>query len=299
MLVQLLEHDVSLAQAVHVLAQQQDPIAEKVYILMHNGNTFSRSLIQTIQKTHSLSIYFSMLEASEKTGTLIPVLQNICKDIESNQSTRSRLVGTLCYPSAVILLACIGTLFLVFKGIPIMEQQGFIEKEDVANMLGHIAFSFLILICLGASFIWFYLYLMQKESVNSRLFFMLHLLTTAGIPLDNALSYCLPVIRQTKARKAIVHAKEQILEGKTLSAACENTNFFPKTLITWLVIAGKQGSAQEIFKKIALFYGKQDETRKDRIQRFCEPVIILITGIYIAILLEGTVLPLLTNFGGL
>ncbi len=299
LLLQLLEHDVSLAQAVQVLSEQQDPIAKKVYSLMNKGNSFSTSLSNAVETKNDFLVYFSMIETSEKTGILVPILKNIYTDLQTKQAIKTRFINAITYPCAVIFLACAGTVFLVVQGIPYLAEQGIISSVDVRTMIAHSIFSFCLLLVLGLSFLFFFMYYIQKDSIYSRLFFMLYLLTSAHISLDKALSYCLPIIRQTKARKAIIQIKEQILQGKLLSVACDTTKFFPKILITWLVVAEKQGSVQNIFEKIGSFYFKQDEARKERMQRLCEPVIILITGVYIAVLLQGTILPILTNYGGL
>jgi type IV pilus assembly protein PilC len=275
--------------------------AKKLLLLMKKGRTFSDSLT-VIQNTKTLLVnplYINLIKASELTGSLDIVLEHILADLQRKQKSVETIATVMMYPAIIVLVACAGTVFLLVKGLPLFINAGLLSGNVLSSAINGIIFAGVFLGVAGAAVFFACYKVFGDDSAEFRLFYLLSFLLQAKIPLNDALSQCIVGIHNAKYGKALIQIKKEISSGVHLSAAFAHTNVFSSYITGWLAIADENGDVTSVCRNIAAYFQKRDEHIREIASRCIEPVIIVITGIYLLILLQAVVLPLLTRAGGL
>lgn len=304
-LISLLESGLELPAALAVVNTQKRTAfyADGIIREMKQGKPFSQSFAAVcsgpLKRNRFTTVYVPLIRAGELTGTVLPVLVFIRDEIQQDTDERKNTLTVLLYPAAIMLCALIGTVFLLTAGIPYLEKSFRVLPETAVYMKDGIRLSLWFLLGAGSLCLFLYYYLEKKEYVPYRIFYVLHFLCSSGITLEKALRHCLGMIREKKGRKALLNVIDGLANGTPLVKACEADTFFDAEILVWLTAAGAGGNSIEAFGKITAWYKKRRTQRHTVLLRFTEPAIIVIAGIYLLILIEHSVLPLLTEFGGM
>ncbi|MBV5330341.1 MAG: type II secretion system F family protein [Chlorobium sp.] len=308
MLLSLLKASMTLSDALQVLAKPGLPdsvqnISVRLLSMMRKGYSFSRSLSEiSVNRKYSMyfsKLYISLIAAAEATGKIIPVLEDIHADHEQQKKVRNILISTLIYPAIIIVVALLGTIFIIFKAIPMFVKNSFLSETAAQSAIYGILFAGFFLSAAGLCFFLVFNRLFSKESTEYRIFYFLAFLLREGISIPDALSYCVADLGDTKAGRAILSIKKDITTGLGLSTAFEKANFFSAYVNGWISVADENGNARDVFTNLAKYFNDRDAFRRETASRFIEPALIIITGIYLLILLQSAVLPMLTRAGGL
>jgi type IV pilus assembly protein PilC len=305
MLLLLLRGKTSLIDALQVLSGEgadtrTGAIACEVLLYMKKGMPFSDSLTATIRSPWRIPhLYITLIQAAEKIGTIDHVLQEIVDDLKQKQKTGEHLIAALAYPVSIILIALIGTGVILFKGIPLFIQTGFVSKDMMSSTTYGIVMAGLFLLMGGGILAVVYYKFFLKESQEYTVFYILSFLLKARVPLSDALSQCIESMGDTKQGQALLVIKKEITGGSRLYHAFTKSAIFSPYIINWLSIADKNGRLDEICQSIAEHLRQKYIQRKELAAKCIEPAAIIVTGIYLLILLQNVVLPLLTHAGGL
>ncbi len=307
MLLSLLEGSTSLTDALRLLARpgmsvSHRQVASQILETMRKGETFSVALAEMSaegsSKVRYSPLHLALISAGERTGSLLQILRSIEEDFNRKREVREVFITALIYPAAIILIALVGTLVILFMGLPFLQGTGITTALTIQSITSGIINAGLFLIL--AAILLFYIIrkYLASESEEYRVFSLLSFLTQANIPLGHALTQCIRGTEKKKSGMALVRIKRDITSGVPLAQAFANTGFFSPFVVGWLTIAEEQNGAGHVFFSLADFYKKKDQRARAIISRMIEPVVIIITGIYLLILVQTTILPILTNVGG-
>lgn len=307
MLLTLLEGENSLSKSLEILTRSGILFSIRRTALgileaMRQGLSFS-SAIEIISKDKKAKVFFShlyitLISSAEKTGCLISVLSDINAIFIRKKQNRELLITVLIYPFIIIFIACTGTLLILFIAIPFFIQQGMTSIIAAESAVRGCIYSGLFLLISGFVLLCICRHFFETESVEFRIFYILKLLLMAEISLQIALSQCIENFGISKAGRALVTIKHDINSGVPLSRAFENSGFFSPFVIGWLTITDDRGEAVKIFENLSNYYRKKDQRNREILSRFIEPVVITMTGIYILIIVQTSILPILTRVGG-
>jgi type II secretory pathway component PulF len=305
MLLSLLRGKTSLIDALQVLSSQDDStrtkdIAPEILAHMKKGMMFSDSLAAVSRGSwHIPQLYIALIRASEMTGTIDQVLQEIHEDMKQKQKAGENLAAVLVYPLFIIVVAFIGSFAVIFKGIPLFVQSGFVSKEVINSAIFGVAEAGIFLFISGGLLaVLFYMFFL-KESPEYKIFYLLSFLLKAGVPLNDALSQCIESLGDTKPGQALFLIKKEITAGSRLCHAFGKRTLFSPYIIKWLSIADENGRLDEICRDIADYLRQKNIQRRELAVKCTEPATIIATGIYLLILVQNVIAPLLTYAGGL
>lgn len=297
-LLPLLEHNVILSDALHILSEEGDRNAYYIEENIKKGKSLSVSVKETFPEK-SIKKYLFLLQAAEETGQLLDTVKKINSLIKKEESSQKNLMGVFLYPIGIIILSICATVTLLVKGIPLFASYGMITTGDISSIIQSIWKAFLLLFILSGFFLIFLYRIFNPAYRLSSLFYYLYLFTSSSVSLDKALLRTLSFFDNLKLKKALLSIKEQIEKGVSVSFAFKESNFFPKTVLSWISISETQGEIESTFLFLSLFYEESEMNRIQKAEKVSEPVSLIITACYLGYLIQGAVVPLLTSFGGL
>lgn len=304
-LLTMLEGNTSLFTAIAFLADTETEyrlqhVCVHIKAAMENGKPFAEALQQEQKRYRSFRFthfHFRLFAVLERTADIVPILQAVQADLKRKERLHNTLIAALVYPFFVILLAGIGSLFLLYAGLPFFRQLGFGSTELYRNAVqGFIAAG--VFLCISVSlFAFFIINIFKDDSEETRCFYLMSRLLNVHLPLTEAIDECIKAAGTLKMKKALIVIKKDLIGGSSLVQAFRHSRFFPIFVCTWLEISQKQGGGVQVFSLLWDYYRKRDEKKRAIAARFIEPAAIGIAGIYVLLLIQSIILPLLTYSG--
>ena len=267
---------------------------------LENGTVFSQALqdIQYKTKVFSFSGYhFALFASVEKTGNLNSALVPIQADIERKDDLRVQLTAVLVYPCFIILAALIGAVFLLKMGLPFLQQIGTTSETLYADAVYGFITAHIFLCAAAAVLTYILIAIFKEDSAETQCFYLLSVLLAAHLPIVEAVTETIHAVHNQKIKKAMVIIKKELTAGASVLSAFNKTKYFPQFVSLWLEIAQKQGEGAPIFSFLAEYYRKKDVKKRTITMKFIEPAAIAIVGVYVLLLIQSIVIPLLTHYG--
>lgn len=296
--VPLLRNSLPLIPALEAAAKVHNATALFLLNRIRKGGSFSSAASELPLKGSVFKTFLPMLSGAEETGNIRGVLEEMKKASDEEKKRKERLLSMMLYPLFIAAVSFIGTALLVFRGIPAFSSALSLSKEAADAIVFNSIKSLVLLVVLSLIFLAVLYRVFGTESVFYRIFFLLSLMLSSSVPLGNALGSCITAAGGKKEQKALLCVKESIEDGKGMADSFEASLFFPPLCVSWIKTAEAGGNAASAFRDIALYYREKDGVFKERVEKLSEPVSILIIAVYLLTLVQGSVLPLITNFGG-
>jgi type IV pilus assembly protein PilC len=304
MLLSLLKGKVSLTDSLQILSHegiesQVKDCAASLLAIMKKGKNLSESLhLLGNSKVSYEPLYISLITAAEATGTINEVLERIVHDLQRKQKAKENVQNLIIYPLIIISIAIIGTVFIITKGLPLFIEGGLLSSDVQNDAITGIMMAGIVLLTGGGSLFIVYYRIFYHDSAKYLIFYILEFLLKSNITLPQALSYCIISIKNTKYKKALLMVKKDIVSGVSFSTAFTKIRYFSNYVTGWLSVADINGNITEICGNIKAYYEQEDTKKRAVAARLMEPMIIVLTGIYILIIMLTVVLPILTYAGG-
>lgn len=297
-LLPLLEHNLLLSDSLHILSEDGNKDAAFIEESMKKGRTFALSVGGRF-KEKAVRKYLYLLQAAEETGLIKDAVRKIHSLIKKESGSRKNLTGIMLYPAGIIILSICATAALLIKGIPLFASYGAVTESDISSIVRSVLSAMFLLLAMAAAFSAVLYRTYNPRHKLSSLFYYLYLFTSSGIPLHKALSRTLPFFDDLKLKKALLSIKENIGKGVSVPAAFRQADFFSGTVLSWISIAEHQGEIETTFLFLSSYYEEIEADKIRKAERISEPASLIITACYLAYLIQGSVVPLLTSFGGL
>jgi type IV pilus assembly protein PilC len=305
MLSALLGGSANLIDAVDVLCGKdiEKPVREtavKAMGFLKKGGGFADALAYASDNALLFpDMYRGLMRSAERTGKIDAALAGIAGDLERKIKAREMIAAAMAYPLAVVLLALGGTAALIYKGIPFFTESGILPGVLLAQAAGSVLFAGTFLLSAGVLLAVGCYNFYVKESEGFHIFYELSFLLEGGISLPESLSHCIMSAGENKWGRALAFIKKDITEGKRVALAFEDAGVFPAYITGWLNIGDKNGEITTACRRIKEYYQARDNKRREMVIRFIEPLFIVVTGVYLLILIQGIILPILTRAGGI
>jgi type IV pilus assembly protein PilC len=304
MLFTLLGGNTNLIDAVNVLSGREieKPLREtaaKVMGVLKKGGGFAEALAYASGKVLVFpERYRGLIRSAEKTGRVDAALARIAGDLRRKMKARETITAAMMYPVTVAIIALSGTIVLIYRGIPFFAESGILSGAFLSRAVASVIFAGIYLFAAGVLLTFTCYKLFIRESACFSIFYELSFLLEGDISLPEALTSCITTAGENKWGRALALVKRDIISGGRVAAAFEGTGIFPAYITGWLNIGDKNGEIKTVCRRIAEYYLARDERRREIVIRCMEPLFIAITGIYLLILIQGVVLPILTRAGG-
>jgi general secretion pathway protein F len=264
-------------------------------------------------------IYLSMIQVAEQSGNLTVVFEQLGQLITRQQKLKKQLSSALMYPSFLALFCVVIVCGLLFFVIPSMKElfEGrhlhpmttlVLSMSNWAN--AHVGFlttlsslvislPFLLLRHPQGRF-WIYRFSLQLPLIKTLLLHSalvrfcrsLAMLTTAGVPLLEALALSRNVVKSPLIETAIQHAEKKVAQGERLSAAFKNALAIPPLVIRMLELAEETGKMGEAFFNLGEIYDEEMERHLSQINTFLQPALLIVLGGVVGLVVLAILLPL-------
>lgn len=320
----LLGSGVTILKSVDIISKQV--YSKKLYNVLKEIQTSLESglsLHESMAKHPKVfsELWINLVESGEASGNLAVVLSRLATYLERKAAFNKKIISSLIYP-VILLFAGIGALlFLTLKIIPTFAElfKGFnLELPLLTKMI--IAVSDFIrhylLILLGALIVAFYLFRKYIQTRGGRRNFEAFLfslptfgefvramvverfssemstLIESGVPLLYSLEITERSVSNLIMSDIVKQIKEDVREGKPLSASLDKSGFFEPMVIQMVAVGEEIGELPQMFKRINTFYQEYTETFLTRFTTMFEPIMLVFMGLVIGLMVAGIFLPI-------
>ncbi len=321
----LVNAGIPLVDALTALVEQVDHerlkrVVSAVKQRVNEGSSLADALAQHPKAFGTL--YVNMIRAGESSGALDVVLYRLADFTESQSRLRSKILGTLTYPAAMMVIAGVimGILFtVVIPKITKVFEDTKVTLPWTTRFL--IAFSTFVhdwwwalgLLAAAALFglarwrrtpagraRWDVMLLeapifgtLVRQIAIARFSRTLATLLKSGVPLLTAMDIVKNIVGNTRLAEVIEQSRESIKEGESIAAPLKRSGEFPPLVYHMVSIGEKSGQLEEMLSNVANAYDSQVETRIAALTSLLEPLMIVVMGVAVAFIVFSILMPIL------
>ncbi len=265
------------------------------------------------------SIYLSMVNAAEQSGSLSKVLSDLAELISRQTKLKKQITSALMYPAFLACFCFCVVLGLLLFVIPTMRElfEGRSLHPLTEIVLGLSAWmqAYGIYLLIGVLFGGTCLFLaVRRPKVKllitellikiplMRLLLMqaalirfcraLSMLVQGGVAILPALQLSRKVVHSPLLEKALEESEAKIVEGEKLSQQLKKYAFIPPLLPRMLATAEITGSMGSMLRSAAEIYDEELERNLLQLTTFLQPLLLIILGGVVGIVLLSVLLPL-------
>jgi type IV pilus assembly protein PilC len=315
----------TILRALYVLESQTEskPLKEtltRVRKDVEAGLPFSDSLEKSPKVFNPL--YVAMVRAGETGGVLESALIRTADQLEADESLRRQVKSAMVYPGVIMTFAMIVLVALVVFLVPVFEgifkQFGgdlpLITKFTVALSDLMIGRWYVFIVGTVATVVAFRRWktsvsgrkqwdtlrlkipfkigdIVQKVSL-ARWSRTLSALTTAGVPLMQALEITGKTAGNWQVEKAMRDVIASVRSGGTIAAPLKENPIFPSMVTHMLGVGEETGALDTMLDKVADFYEDQVAAAVKALTSILEPVMIVVVGGIVGFIVIALYMPM-------
>jgi general secretion pathway protein F len=268
------------------------------------------------------TLYVNMIRAGESSGALEIVLVRLADFTESQARLRSKVIGTLTYPAAMLAIGVVimGILFTVVipKITKIFDETRVTLPWTTRALIGfsttvHDWWWLFFGAFAGAVWLaeryrrtpdgrsrWDKWVLtapvfgsLIRQIAIARFSRTLGTLLKSGVPLLAALDIVKNILGNVRLAKVIEESREAIKEGESIAAPLKRSGEFPPLVYHMVAIGERTGQLEEMLNNVANAYEAQVETKIGALTSLLEPFMIVGMGVVVAFIVFSILMPIL------
>lgn len=287
--------------------------AKKLMDIMQDGTSF----VDALKQSNDFDEYMiQMVVVGQSIGNLDVVLKELSVYYERQKKLNYQIQDAITYPFVLILMMFVIVAALIFKVFPIFENilrqmSMSLSLMNTARILSYIGF-FILLVILVCGVILYILYILYKKSSNkawatklpffsklnyqtemTKFTYILSLFVSSGYSLIDAVDVILQSIDHPLLKDKVVHVKERMLEGESLSKALVNEGVYDQGYGALLMAADESGHQDEVLKTLSKHYKEDLERMLSSFLNRLEPTMIAGLSLLVGFVLISIMLPLM------
>ncbi len=320
----MIDAGLPIVQGLDVLAQQSQnktfaKVLRQIKQDVEGGETFAESL-----KKHPKifdELYTNMVVAGEVGGILDTILTRLAAYMEKAVKLKAKIKGAMIYPASIVTVAVIVTAILLIYVIPIFADmfasfgKALPLPTQIAVNLSYMTVAYLqyivaavIALIVGLRMISrtkkgrfvldsillklpIFGDLFRKAAV-ARFTRTLGTLLSSGVSILDALIITAKTAGNKVVEKAILGARQSIIEGKTLTAPLIASQIFPPMVCQMINVGETTGALDAMLAKIADFYDEEVDSAVSNLTALMEPLVIVFLGVVIGGLVIAMYMPI-------
>ena len=320
----MLESGIPLNNAVDILEQQATSknLKSSLKIVsksLKEGSQLSKAMLD--QEGMFPDLLIRMVQAGEKTGKLDEVLEKMSEHYNKELKTSRQIRGAMIYPAVLAFLAVAAVLALLYVVIPsfsgIFEQSGMdmpLPTRIVLAASNFVRSYWYILFGVTGILVFVFLRYRSTEAgryqldrlklwlpvikgpmqkiVTARFASTLAILTSAGIPLVEAIESAAATTNNTVVIEKMKIANEGLQKGERLTGMITATGLFPPMMLSMVKIGEESGSLESMLVKTSDYYEEELETAIKQLLSLLEPAMIIVMGVIIGGIVASVMLPM-------
>lgn len=293
---------------------------EDVYLQVSNGVAMSVAM-----RPHEAifgGAYIGSIAAAESSGSMPVVLQRLTELIRNQIRLRSSLVSVLAYPIALVAIASLVLLALVFFVLPqfagVFENmqktpppftQMLLDGATFARSYWILFAGALVGLGIGVPIAWrtervrgywdhFVLHgsLLRSAArslLAGRTFRLLGSMLQSGVPLLEAVRLCRTAVHNLYFQRLLHSIEQQVLSGAGIGSTISQASFLPDGVAQMVATAEKSGRLGDVLEMIGDFYEEDGERQLRQVIKLLEPAIIVFMGLLVSGVVSSVMLPML------
>ena len=322
----LIASSLPIEEALQAVAQQTEKQHVSALILgirskVLEGHSFAGSLREYPGSFNDL--YCSSVAAGEQSGYLDKVLENLSDYLERQFESSRSVEMALFYPVALLVLAflIVGALmvYVIPDMISVIQDTGQTLPWFTVLLIGitNVLRDFWWAILGGAiGLVVLVRWLLSQPPIrlawDRRKFSMplfgritrsanaaryantLSILTSAGVPLVDAMHIARDVVANMFLRARLTDATQSVSEGMSLKVSLEKVGQFPPMLLHMVGSGEQSGELDTMLDRVAKYQQAEVERIVDTVVKLFEPAMLLIMGGVVLFIVMAILLPILS-----
>jgi len=304
-----------------------------------NDNELVALLLERIRKGGTLAdaldearesfppVYRGLVRIGERIGNLDQVFSRLSSYLTDDRKLRDRFGTAALYPSLVLGVALLASLFIVAYLLPRMRevfaQLGPEMGRKVEALTGSLTVGMAVLgagTLALAAFLVFAVqargrggptalridaallriplaapFLLRREVLNFA--FAMETLTAAGVGVEEALGEGAGAVHNGALREEILRIRSDVMKGGKLSAAFSESRLFPARIGRWIAVGERVGHVEKVFGQLRSYYQEEVEQWLGRLMALVEPALIVVLGVLIVVFVVAFIVPVFSLFG--
>jgi type IV pilus assembly protein PilC len=257
--------------------------------------------------------FCSVIEASEKAGSLDDGLKQLAKQIKQQIELKSQIMRSMTQPLIVGGLAVVVVIVMAVVVLPpltaVFSQMGANLPITTRILMGFSDFisnyKLQLLIAIIIIVVGVMLFMKRPETKplmdklvlrspvigrviiwhnTARIARTLSNLLAAGILLPDCINIMLRGIGNTQFRQALTDMRKELLQGQSFSRAIENNKLFPTLLSDMIGVGESSGNLEYALGTVADYFESKVEKRINRLTALLEPALTLGVGLVVGFL---------------
>lgn len=287
---------------------------------VEQGSTFASALNRHPRVFDEL--YVNLVAAGEVGGILDSILNRLAVYIEKSVKTARKVKGAFTYPVAILVVAIIVVIILLWKVIPTFEAM-FISMGN-ANLPGPTQFVIDLSRWFGAN--WYYVIggvilaivgfrtfynstwgrmkfdqmmlktpifgTLTKKAAVAKFTRTLGTLVAAGVPILDGLEIVSRTSGNRVIERNIMRVRDKISEGRTMAEPLAEAAIFPSMVVQMIGVGEATGAMDTMLNKIADFYEEEVDVAVDALTALLEPLMMVFIGGIVGGMLIAMYLPI-------
>jgi len=320
----MIDAGLPLVQCLEILGAQEEDKNFAAVILQTRSDVESGAALADAMKKHPGTfdaLYTNMVAAGEAGGILDAILKRLAVYIEKNVKLISQVKSAMTYPIAVISIAAIVVIVILWKVIPtfaslfaglgaelplptkiviwlsnsVVRLMPFIVVGVIGGIYGirqyyatnngrHMIDRMLLRApVLGL--------ILRKISV-ARFCRTLSTLISSGVPILDGLEITAKTSGNAIVEDAILSTRKSIERGETIATPLKETGVFPAMVSQMIGVGEATGALDTMLAKIADFYEEEVDTAVAGLLTLLEPVMIAFLGVVVGGIVIAMYLPI-------
>ena len=268
-------------------------------------------------------LYISSVSAGEQSGFLDGVLENLADYLERQFESTRNVEMALFYPVALLFLAfaIVGALmvYVIPDMISVIEDTGqslpwfTILLIGITDGLRSYWWALIAgVVAIVASVRWALAQPSLRLSWDKKKFSMplvrritrsanaarysntLAILTSAGVPLVEAMSIASEVVSNAWLKRRLQEATQTVSEGMSLKVSLDQVGQFPPMLLHMVGSGEQSGELDTMLARVATYQQAEVERIVSTIVKLFEPMMLLIMGAVVLFIVMAVLLPILS-----
>ena len=320
-----------LVQCLDILGTQSDNAAlkkvlQQVKADVEGGSTFADAL-----KKHPKvfdNLFVNLVAAGEVGGILDTIMNRLAMYIEKNQRLVKKVKGAMTYPLAVLVVAALIVVGMLWKVIPMFEKmfRDFGSQLpaptqfviDMSNGFQNNLFTIFIVafVVIGGTMT-FVKSRQGKELIDrvtiqapvlgpmirkiavAKFTRTMSTMISSGVPIMDGLLVVSKTAGNVVVERAILYVREKISEGKNIAEPMMETKVFPPMVVQMIAVGEATGAMDTMMSKIADFYEEEVDNAVDNLTALLEPIIMVFLAGLVGGLVISMYLPIFSLAGAI
>ncbi len=320
----MVDTGITLSTALKAIIDQENNLTlKKVLADLHEsvegGEDFSTAISK--HPKYFGQTYVSLVKASEATGSLGEMLDQVADYLRREADARSKVRAAMTYPAVMMGMAIAVTVFLLTyilpKFLPLFKSKGkvlplptkiLMSVSDVIMGYWYAWLALAIVMLVG--------FIISKRTeqgrrlldwikisapivgptirkvILSRSIRTLGTMLESGVSMVDSITLCADVSGNVHYRDVWMEVLEQVKSGRRICEVLAGNPLFPSVLVQMISSGEETGKLDKVLQRVSIYYDREVETSLKTTTSLIEPIMIGVMGVIVGGIGMALMLPI-------